>query len=123
MACSVCLIVRRCRLGCMHRGREAPPFHCQTSEAFILRQYLASDTTLSQEPLFFVVKLPTPQPSTPRDAVVLVVVSVFVLGASASLESRTLSSVHSFRLHSYYAPTFCDACGQLLIGIMQQGLQ
>eukprot|EP00903_Cladosiphon_okamuranus_P006601 g6448.t1 len=38
-------------------------------------------------------------------------------------ESRMLSSVHSFSLHSYYAPTFCDACGQLLIGIMQQGLQ
>lgn len=37
--------------------------------------------------------------------------------------SRTLSMVHSFRLHSYYAPTFCDVCSQLLIGIMQQGLQ
>ncbi|CAN0244213.1 unnamed protein product [Pylaiella littoralis] len=43
--------------------------------------------------------------------------------AAVGAESRTLSSVHSLRLHSYYAPTFCDACSQLLIGIMQQGLQ
>ena len=39
------------------------------------------------------------------------------------VESRTLSDIHTLRLHSYYVPTFCDACSQLLIGIMQQGLR
>ncbi|CAN0263021.1 unnamed protein product, partial [Discosporangium mesarthrocarpum] len=36
---------------------------------------------------------------------------------------RTLTSVHSLRLHTYLKPTFCDACTQLLVGLMNQGLQ
>jgi len=68
--------------------------------------------------------LPPPPPS-PHDlssGSSLLVLCWLCLGDTRA-ECRTLSSVHSFRLHSYYAPTFCDACSQLLIGIMQQGLQ
>lgn len=43
--------------------------------------------------------------------------------AGGPSDSRVLSSVHTLGLHSYYVPTFCDACSQLLVGIMQQGLQ
>ncbi|CAM9257978.1 unnamed protein product [Choristocarpus tenellus] len=43
-------------------------------------------------------------------------------GGSAG-EHRTLASVHSLQMHTYIAPTFCDACSQLLVGLMSQGLQ
>jgi hypothetical protein len=30
---------------------------------------------------------------------------------------------HSLAVHSYKTPTFCDYCGQMLFGIVRQGLK
>lgn len=30
---------------------------------------------------------------------------------------------HSLGVHSYKTPTFCDYCGQMLFGIVRQGLK
>lgn len=30
---------------------------------------------------------------------------------------------HSLVVHSYKAPTFCDFCGEMLFGLVKQGLK
>lgn len=30
---------------------------------------------------------------------------------------------HSLNVHSYKAPTFCDFCGEMLFGLVRQGLK
>ncbi|XP_077869639.1 serine/threonine-protein kinase D3 [Saccoglossus kowalevskii] len=45
-----------------------------------------------------------------------------VLSASASLEDSHIRP-HSLFVHSYKSPTFCDFCGEMLFGIVRQGLK
>lgn len=35
----------------------------------------------------------------------------------------TIVRPHSLSVHSYKAPTFCDFCGEMLFGLVRQGLK
>lgn len=41
---------------------------------------------------------------------------------SEEFESSVIKP-HSLAVHSYKTPTFCDYCGQMLFGIVRQGLK
>ncbi|XP_030855423.1 serine/threonine-protein kinase D3 isoform X3 [Strongylocentrotus purpuratus] len=45
-----------------------------------------------------------------------------VLSASATVEDRQIRP-HTLYVHSYKSPTFCDFCGQMLFGLVRQGLK
>ncbi|KIH48801.1 hypothetical protein ANCDUO_21126, partial [Ancylostoma duodenale] len=36
---------------------------------------------------------------------------------------RLVVHPHTLYVHSYKAPTFCDFCGELLFGLVKQGLK
>ncbi|CAM9482495.1 unnamed protein product [Chrysoparadoxa australica] len=36
---------------------------------------------------------------------------------------RPLSKVHAFQLYSFGTPTFCDVCGRMLLGLVNQGVR
>ncbi len=45
-----------------------------------------------------------------------------VLSATATVEDRQIRP-HTLYVHSYKSPTFCDFCGQMLFGLVRQGLK
>lgn len=38
-------------------------------------------------------------------------------------EEITVIRPHALSVHSYKAPTFCDFCGEMLFGLVRQGLK
>ncbi|KPJ20788.1 Serine/threonine-protein kinase D1, partial [Papilio xuthus] len=38
-------------------------------------------------------------------------------------ESAPIPQPHALAVHSYKAPTFCDFCGEMLFGLVRQGLK
>ncbi|XP_031555921.1 serine/threonine-protein kinase D3-like [Actinia tenebrosa] len=50
--------------------------------------------------------------------------SVIEIVLSAKVpEDETIARSHQFTVHSYKAPSFCDFCGQMLYGLVRQGLK
>lgn len=45
-----------------------------------------------------------------------------VLSASATFEDFQIRP-HALTVHSYRAPAFCDHCGEMLFGLVRQGLK
>lgn len=46
---------------------------------------------------------------------------IFCLGNNINDDSQMRP--HSLMLHSYKSPTFCDFCGEMLFGLVRQGLK
>ncbi|KHJ87724.1 hypothetical protein OESDEN_12495 [Oesophagostomum dentatum] len=42
---------------------------------------------------------------------------------SCPQHERLVVHPHTLYVHSYKAPTFCDFCGELLFGLVKQGLK
>lgn len=40
-----------------------------------------------------------------------------------SEERQEVTSPHEFQVQSYRTPTFCDYCGEILVGLIKQGLK
>lgn len=38
-------------------------------------------------------------------------------------EDETIARSHQFSVHSYKSPSFCDFCGQMLFGLVRQGVR
>lgn len=38
-------------------------------------------------------------------------------------EPAPMARPHALAVHSYKAPTFCDFCGEMLFGLVRQGLK
>ncbi|GBM48790.1 Serine/threonine-protein kinase D3 [Araneus ventricosus] len=49
------------------------------------------------------------------------IIEVVFSGNSASYDAQMRA--HSLMLHSYKSPTFCDFCGEMLFGLVRQGLK
>ncbi|KAF8793614.1 Serine/threonine-protein kinase D3 like protein [Argiope bruennichi] len=49
------------------------------------------------------------------------IIEVVLSGNSASYDAQMRA--HSLMLHSYKSPTFCDFCGEMLFGLVRQGLK
>ncbi|XP_038074705.1 serine/threonine-protein kinase D3-like isoform X3 [Patiria miniata] len=60
----------------------------------------------------------------PDGSLVEAVLSVFgeAFEATATVEDRQIRP-HTLYVHSYKSPTFCDFCGQMLFGLVRQGLK
>lgn len=41
----------------------------------------------------------------------------------SNIDSISMVRPHSLNVHSYKAPTFCDFCGEMLFGLVRQGLK
>lgn len=48
--------------------------------------------------------------------------TVLPLAASATFEDFQIRP-HALTVHSYRAPAFCDHCGEMLFGLVRQGLK
>lgn len=46
-----------------------------------------------------------------------------VVITESPLSRRLIVHPHSLLVHNFHSPTFCDFCGELLIGLFKQGLQ
>ena len=47
---------------------------------------------------------------------------LFSLSAAATFEDFQIRP-HALNVHSYRAPAFCDHCGEMLFGLVRQGLK
>ena len=43
--------------------------------------------------------------------------------SSSSTPDITIVRPHALSVHSYKTPTFCDFCGEMLFGLVRQGLK
>jgi hypothetical protein len=43
--------------------------------------------------------------------------------SSSSVPEITIVRPHALSVHSYKTPTFCDFCGEMLFGLVRQGLK
>lgn len=48
---------------------------------------------------------------------------LFVFSAAAATFEDFLIRPHALNVHSYRAPAFCDHCGEMLFGLVRQGLK
>ncbi|VDL68583.1 unnamed protein product, partial [Nippostrongylus brasiliensis] len=46
-----------------------------------------------------------------------------IILAACPHHERLVVHPHTLYVHSYKAPTFCDFCGELLFGLVKQGLK
>ncbi|KAG8180693.1 hypothetical protein JTE90_006251 [Oedothorax gibbosus] len=58
---------------------------------------------------------------TPADILENGLIEVVLSGNNSTGDSQTRA--HSLLLHSYKSPTFCDFCGEMLFGLVRQGLK
>ncbi|GFQ96825.1 hypothetical protein TNCT_663981 [Trichonephila clavata] len=58
---------------------------------------------------------------TTSDVVENGIIEIVLSGNSASYDAQMRA--HSLMLHSYKSPTFCDFCGEMLFGLVRQGLK
>ena len=48
---------------------------------------------------------------------------ILLLSTDRARTSRLVINPHALAVHSYRSPAFCDFCGQMLFGLVRQGLQ
>ncbi|GFT39705.1 hypothetical protein NPIL_56091 [Nephila pilipes] len=58
---------------------------------------------------------------TTADVIENGLIEIVLSGNSASYDAQMRA--HSLMLHSYKSPTFCDFCGEMLFGLVRQGLK
>ena len=46
-----------------------------------------------------------------------------ILFSAKSPDDEMIIRPHALFVHSYKSPTFCDFCGQMLFGLVRQGLK
>jgi len=63
-----------------------------------------------------------PRPKKITSLIVEFICILFFLAASATVEDFQIRP-HCLFVHSYRAPAFCDHCGEMLWGLVRQGLK